>query len=81
MKQSITEGFTLDVLQNYTTYSRWFKLNKEVKEDKELPKNKVMEELVRFVDGHSITIKHKVKIILEHFVKFILTTHIFHFTY
>ena len=28
-----------------------------------------MEELVRYVDGHSITIKHKVKIILEHFVK------------
>jgi len=69
MKQSITEGFTLDVLQNYTTYSRWFKLNKEVKDDKELPKNKVMEELVKYVDGHSITIKHKVKIILEHFVK------------
>jgi type I restriction enzyme R subunit len=69
MKQSITEGFTLDVLQNYTTYSRWFKLNKEVDEDKELPKNKVMEELVKYVDGHSITIKHKVKIILEHFVK------------
>jgi type I restriction enzyme R subunit len=69
MKQSITEGFTLDVLQNYTTYSRWFKLNKEVDDDKELPKNKVMEELVKYVDGHSITIKHKVKIILEHFVK------------
>jgi type I restriction enzyme R subunit len=69
MKQSITEGFTLDVLQNYTTYSRWFKLNKEVKEDKELPKSKVMEELVKYVDGHTITIKHKVKIILEHFVK------------
>jgi len=69
MKQSITEGFTLDVLQNYTTYSRWFKLNKEVDEDRELPKNKVMEELVKYVDGHSISIKHKVKIILEHFVK------------
>lgn len=69
MKQSITEGFTLDVLQNYTTYSRWFKLNKEVEEDKELPKNKVMEELVKYVDGHSITIRHKVKIILDHFVK------------
>lgn len=69
MKQSISEGFTLDVLQNYTTYSRWFKLNKEVEEDRELPKNKVMEELVKYVDGHSITIKQKVKIILENFVK------------
>ena len=69
MKQSITEGFTLDVLQNYTTYSRWFKLNKEVEEDQELPKNKVMEELVRYVDGHTISITHKVKIILDHFMK------------
>lgn len=69
MKQSINEGFTLDVLQNFTTFSRWFKLNKEVKEDKELPKNKVMEELVRYVDGHSITIRHKVSIILDHFLK------------
>lgn len=69
MKQSITEGFTLDVLQNYTTYSRWFKLNKEVDEDQELPKNKVMEVLVKYVDGHTITIRYKVKIILEHFLK------------
>jgi type I restriction enzyme, R subunit len=69
MKQSITEGFTLDVLQNYSTYSRWFKLNKEVDEDKELPKNKVMEELVKYVDGHSITISNKVRIILYHFIK------------
>ena len=69
MKQSIVEGFTLDVLQNYTTFSRWFKLNTTDEEEKKLPKNKVMEELVKYVDGHTITIQYKVKIILEHFVK------------
>jgi type I restriction enzyme, R subunit len=69
MKQSITEGFTLDVLQSYTTYARWFKLNKEVEEDQELPKNKVMEELVKYVDSHEITIRNKVRIILDHFVR------------
>lgn len=69
MKQSITEGFTLDVLQNYTTYSRWFKLNTKETEERELPKSKVMEELVKYVDGHTITIRHKVKIILDHFLK------------
>ena len=69
MKQSITEGFTLDVLQNYTTYSRWFKLNKDVEEDKELPKDRVMRELVSFVDSHEITIKSKVRIVLDHFIK------------
>ena len=68
MRQSIYEGFTLDVLQHYTTYSRWFKLNKKEVEDKELPKSKVMSELVRFVDSHKVTIQNKVQIILNNFV-------------
>ncbi|MFC2119045.1 type I restriction endonuclease subunit R [Bacteroidota bacterium] len=68
MKQSITEGFTLDVLHNYTTYKRWFKLNNKEVEDRELPRSRVMRELVNFVDSHKITIKNKVRIILDHFV-------------
>lgn len=68
MKQSISEEFTLDVLQNYTTYKRYFKLNKKVKEDKELPKSKVKTMLVNWVDLHPHTITEKVKIILDHFV-------------
>ncbi len=68
MKQSITEGFTLDVLETYTTYQQWFKLNKKVEEDQQLPKSKVMRKLVNFVDDQSFTITQKVKIILEHFI-------------
>ena len=68
MKQSLTEGFTLDVLENYTTYHQWFKLNKRVEEDKELPKMKVMKRLINFVDDQSYTITRKVKIILDHFI-------------
>ena len=68
MKQSLTEGFTLDVLENYTTYKQWFLLNKKVEEDKELPKMKVMKRLINFVDDQSYTITHKVKIILDHFI-------------
>ncbi len=67
MKQSIFEGFTLDVLQNYTTYKRWFKLN-QYGEDKELPEGKVKKELFNFVDTHKETITQKVSIILDHFV-------------
>jgi type I restriction enzyme, R subunit len=67
MKQSIFEGFTLDVLQNYTTYKRWFKLIQKDEEDKQLPEGKVKKELVNFVDSHSETISQKVRIILEHF--------------
>jgi type I restriction enzyme R subunit len=69
MKQSIHEGFTLDVLSNYTTYKRYFKvLQKEGKEDIELPEGKVKRELVNYVDTHPEVIRQKVSIILEHFV-------------
>jgi type I restriction enzyme R subunit len=68
MKQSIAEGFTLDVLSNYTTYQQWFKLNKRIEEDKSLPLNSAMKRLVNFVDDESHTIRQKVKIILDHFV-------------
>jgi type I restriction enzyme R subunit len=68
MKQSITEGFTLDVLEHYTTYQQWFKLNKKIEEDKELPKMKVMKRLINFVDDQHYTISQKVKIILHHFI-------------
>jgi type I restriction enzyme R subunit len=67
MKQSIYEGFTLDVLKNYTTYKRYFKVLHSG-EDKELPEGKVKKELVNFVDSHSETIRQKVSIILDHFV-------------
>jgi len=69
MKQSIYEGFTLDVLSNYTTYKRYFKVQqKEGKEDIELPEGKVKRELVNFVDTHPEVIRQKVSIILDHFI-------------
>jgi type I restriction enzyme R subunit len=67
MKQSIHEGFTLDVLKNYTTYKRYFKVLQSG-EDKELPEGKVKKELVNYVDSHYETIRQKVSIILEHFI-------------
>lgn len=67
MKQSIQEGFTLDVLKSYTTYKRYFKVIHSG-EDKELPEGKVKKELVNFVDSHPETIRQKVSIILQHFV-------------
>ncbi len=67
MKQSIHEGFTLDVLKHYTTYKRYFKVLQSG-EDVELPEGKVKKELVNFVDSHSETIRQKVSIILEHFI-------------
>jgi type I restriction enzyme R subunit len=69
MKQSIYEGFTLDVLEHYTTYKRYFKILKTSEEDRELPEGKVKRELVNFVDSHSEVIRQKVSIILNHFIR------------
>jgi type I restriction enzyme R subunit len=69
MKQSIHEGFTLDVLNNYTTYKRYFKILQKDGKDKELPEGKVKRELVNFVDNHDEVIRQKVSIILDHFIK------------
>jgi len=68
MVQSISEGFTLDVLQNYTTYKRFFKLKQSGGEDIEVPTSEGKKELVRFVDSHELTIRMKVGVILEHFI-------------
>ena len=67
MKQSIHEGYTLDVLQNYTTYKRYFKV-KEIKEDAiEIDTAQGTKEIFNYVDSHLVTIQNKVKIILDHF--------------
>ena len=67
MRQSIHEGYTLDVLQNYSTYKRYFKV-KEVKEDAiEIDTAQGTKEIFNYVDSHEITIENKVKIILDHF--------------
>lgn len=68
MKQSIFEGFTLDVLEHYTTYKRYFKVRHKGSEDEELPESQVMKQLVDYVDSHDEVIKQKVSIILNHFV-------------
>ncbi len=67
MRQSIYEGYTIDVLQNYSTYKRYFKV-KEVKEDTiEIDTAQGTKEIFNYVDSHQITIENKVKIILDHF--------------
>lgn len=68
MKQSIFEGFTLDVLEHYTTYKRYFKVRQTDERDEELPESQVMSQLVDYVDSHDEVIRQKVGIILNHFV-------------
>ena len=67
MRQSIIEGFTLDVLQNYTTFQRYFQLVKSVPEDKEYEKARTLRALTNYVDLQPHSIETKTRIILEHF--------------
>jgi len=67
MRQAIEEGFILDVLAGYTTYTRWFELAKAIADDPELDKRKAARALSRFVNLHPSNIAQKTEIIIEHF--------------
>ena len=68
MRQSVHEGFTLDVLANYTTYKRYLKLNQVCAKDRNLPVAKASAELIKYVDSHEQTIQYKVNIMLDHWI-------------
>jgi type I restriction enzyme R subunit len=68
MYQSIHEGFTLDVIQNYTTFKRYFKIKNTQQEDIEIPSSEGKKELITYVDSHEQTIRMKVGVILDHFI-------------
>ena len=67
MRQAIEEGFILDVLKNYTTYERYFKIVKTASEDKAVEGKKASRALLKYVDLHHLNLKNKAKIIVEHF--------------
>ena len=69
MRQSISEGFTLDVLQNYTTFKRYFELVKSVEEDREYETARTLRALTNYVDLQHHSIETKTRIILEHFTE------------
>lgn len=67
MRQAIEEGFILDVLRNYTTYSTWFKFVKLVESDPNLPKKKGARALAKFKELHPHNIEQKTEVMVEHF--------------
>ncbi len=67
MKQAIEEGFIIDVLQNYTTYKRFYGLIKKIEDDPEVPRQKAVKELTRFLELHPVNIEQVVTVIVEHF--------------
>lgn len=68
MRQAIDEGFILDVLANYTTYSTYYKLaTAEPREDPKVDSAKGRAALARFASLHPYMMDAKAEVIVEHF--------------
>lgn len=67
MKQAIEEGFILDVLQNYTEYSTFYQINKEIEDDPRCKTNEAKRQIARFIELHDTNIAQRVEVIIEHF--------------
>lgn len=67
MRQAIEEGFILDVLANYTTYTAYWRLLKKIETDPRYDKKKAQYLLKSFVELHPHAINEKLRIMVEHF--------------
>ena len=72
MRQAIEEGFVMDVLQNYTTYKRFFGLIKQVEDDPDVPRRKAAKALTRYLELHPVNIEQVVSVIVEHFRLYVM---------
>jgi type I restriction enzyme R subunit len=66
MKQAIQEGFILDVLPNYQTYSTAWRIA-ETASEREVDSSRAASAIKRYVRLHPTNIAQKVEIIVEHF--------------
>lgn len=72
MRQAIEEGFIMDVLENYTTYKRFFGLVKQVEDDPDVPRKKAAKALSRYLELHPVNIEQVVSVIVEHFRLYVM---------
>ena len=72
LRQAIEEGFVMDVLQNYTTYKRFFGLIKQVEDDPEVPRKRAAKALGRYLELHPVNIEQVVSVIVEHFRLYVM---------
>ena len=72
LRQAIEESFVMDVLQNYTTYKRFFGLIKQVEDDPDVPRRKAAKALTRYLELHPVNIEQVVSVIVEHFHLYVM---------
>ena len=74
MTQAIQEGFILDVLQGYTTYKLFYKLeHSKPGKDEEVESKRAKVKIAKWLNIHPYNIAQKIEIICEHF-----KTHVAH---
>ncbi|MGH8946272.1 MAG: type I restriction enzyme subunit R domain-containing protein, partial [Acidimicrobiia bacterium] len=65
--QAIEEGFIWDVLDNYTTYKTYWRIEKAVEDDPEYETSKAKAAIARFVAFHEHNLAQKAEVIIEHY--------------
>jgi type I restriction enzyme R subunit len=70
MRQAIEEGFIMDVLHNYTTYTIYYNLLKTSSVDKHVERKQAAKVLARFARLHPHNIAQKTEVMIEHFQTF-----------
>lgn len=67
MGQAIAEGFIMDVLTNYSTYTMWAEVGDELGRTEEVDQSEAVSDMVRFVRLHPTSIAQKVEVVVEHY--------------
>ncbi|OGQ25062.1 MAG: hypothetical protein A2138_22735 [Deltaproteobacteria bacterium RBG_16_71_12] len=67
MCQAIEEGFILDVLKNFTSYTSYYKLVAANEADRVVKKREAQKALAAYMALHPHNIEQKVRVIVDHF--------------
>jgi type I restriction enzyme R subunit len=67
MRQAIEEGFILDVLANYTTYSTYYRFEKAMEDDPEVDKSNAKRALAQYASLHPHNLAQKAEVMIEHY--------------
>ena len=69
MKQAIEERFIVDVLASYTPVKSFYNLVKKSADDPEFDKQRALQRLHAYVEGHDHAIRKKAEIMVDHFLR------------
>lgn len=67
MKQAIEEEFIMDVLDNYTEYATYYKVNKTIEDDPSYKNRKAKKHIKHLADVDDEHIEKRVAVVAEHF--------------